>query len=78
MQNFKTIFGYWIFVQRMKMLSFRMRWVERLSTFVAWSLPRSVAGWCFIRVITEGCEGNPGDQKVVDVMNRWLRKNGYN
>lgn len=78
MGNFVKIVGYWIFVQRMKLLSLRMRLNERFGYFVAWLLPRSVAGWAFIRVATDNYDGNPGEQTVGEVMNRWIRNDRPN
>ena len=47
------------------------RFKEKMAIAVAWALPRRIAYWAFIRVTTEGCEGNPSDQAVTDIQKRW-------
>lgn len=47
------------------------RKIERLAIAIAWRLPRKVAFWAFVRVATEGCEDNPADQSVGEIMDRW-------
>ena len=46
---------------------------EKLAIFIAHLLPREVAYWTFIRVVGEGCDEYPGEQKVSDVQARWIR-----
>jgi hypothetical protein len=45
--------------------------IERLIIAVAWLLPRRLAYWAFVRVATNNCEGNPGEQRVLEPMERW-------
>lgn len=46
---------------------------EKLAIAVAWALPRRIAYWAFIRVSTNGEQGNPGETKALDAANRWRR-----
>jgi len=46
---------------------------EKLAIFIANILSREIAYWTFIRVVGEGCEEYPGEQKVSDVQARWIR-----
>ena len=47
------------------------RKVEQWAIAVSWRLPRMIAFWAFVRVATDGCENNPADQTVKEVMDRW-------
>lgn len=49
----------------------RRRIAEKVVTWIAWRLPRSVAYWAYVRVATEGANEYPGDQKVYEPMQRW-------
>lgn len=44
---------------------------ERIWIKLAWLLPRDLAKWAFIRVSTHGEQGNPGDTRALDALNRW-------
>ena len=48
-------------------------WDDKISARLAYALPRQVAYWAFIRVATEFCKANPGDQKVSEAQLRWIR-----
>ncbi len=47
------------------------RILDKWALTVAHYLPRRVALWAFVRVTVEGCEDNPADQTVKEVMDRW-------
>lgn len=63
----------WKYKLRNRFLSAQIRWTEKAAIFVAHLLPREVAYWVFIRVVTEECDEYPGDQIVSDVQKRWIR-----
>lgn len=58
---------------RNRLLSLTIKWTERAAIFIAYLLPREVAYWTFIRVVTEGQPDYPGDQRVSEVQTRWIR-----
>ena len=53
---------------------------ERIITWIAWHLPRSVAYWAYVRVATAGDEPgvpyglNPVDQRVDEPLKRWAAR----
>lgn len=49
-------------------------WVEKFWIWLAWKLPRALAKWAFLRVSTNGEEGNPNDTKAGDALRRWSEK----
>lgn len=44
---------------------------ERVTIWLSHLLPRRLAYWAFIRVATEGCEGNPCEQSCYEPAKRW-------
>jgi hypothetical protein len=51
-------------------------WRENALLWLVWRLPRPVAYWAFIRVATDGCNGNPAEQTCGDALKRhgdWYR-----
>ena len=58
---------------RNRLLSLTMKWSEKAAIFVAWSLPREVVYWAFIRAVVETKSDYPGEQKVSDVQAHWIR-----
>lgn len=63
----------WRYKLRNRWLSATMEQREKLAIFIANILSREIAYWTFIRVVGEGCEEYPGEQKVSDVQARWIR-----
>lgn len=63
----------WRYKLRNRWLSATMEQREKLAIFIANILSREIAYWTFIRVISEGSDEYPGDQKVSDVQSRWIR-----
>ena len=45
--------------------------MESIWLWIAWHLPRGLAHWVAIRVMTEGCLGHPGEQTCGEVIARW-------
>lgn len=43
---------------------------EKLTQWIAWRVPRSIAYWCFIRVYTASTNGAPSDD-VIAAMKAW-------
>ncbi len=49
---------------------------EKITIWISWKLPRSVAYWCAIRVISHATVGQYSDQVVpdlsaMDALKRW-------
>ena len=44
---------------------------EKILTWIAWRIPRSVAYWVAVRVATADYDGNPAERPVVDALNSW-------
>lgn len=49
---------------------------EKLLTFIAWRLPRSLVYWCFIRLWAHGTTGqwgntHPGEMTFEQASKRW-------
>ncbi len=60
------MFGFWY-----EWRYWAQRKVDQWAVAIAWRLPRKVAFWAFVRVATEGCEDNPTDQGVKEIVDRW-------
>lgn len=48
--------------------------LEALFVWISWKLPRGLVYWCFVRVVTENCLGNPGDRSAHDAAESWMKK----
>ena len=44
---------------------------ERVRIWLAWRLPRSVAYWAMVRVVTSDYDGDPTERSVVEALERW-------
>lgn len=48
--------------------------IESICVFLSWKLPRGLVYWCFVRVVTENCLGNPGDRTAHDAAESWMSR----
>lgn len=44
---------------------------ERIIVWLAWKLYRDLVYWCFVRVATEHCGGNPNDRTCGEASRSW-------
>jgi hypothetical protein len=49
------------------------RFKEELAISVVWHLPRTIVYWSTVRVAVSGCQDNPGDRKVSEVLQGWQK-----
>ena len=44
---------------------------EKFLVWIVWRLPRSVAYWATVRVVTSDYDDNPSDRTALDALNAW-------
>lgn len=47
------------------------RLLENLSIWVSWHVPRCIAYWCAIRVMTYSYGGSPCERSCADALKGW-------
>ena len=49
------------------------QWVARLTTWLAWKLPRRLAYWAAVRVAIHNVDEYPGDRTVFEILEGWWK-----
>ena len=47
--------------------------LENLYIWISWHLPKELAYWTFIRVVTTDCKGNPGESTCNEAAKRFMK-----